>query len=42
MVTLDLLVSFIQAFVFTMLSTLFISMAHPDESHEHHAAAEAA
>jgi len=31
---LELLVAFIQAYVFTMLSAVFIGMAHP--SHEHH------
>ena len=36
MLALDVLVSFIQAYVFTLLSTLFISMSHPDE-HEGHA-----
>ena len=40
MLLLDTLVSFIQAFVFTMLSTLFISMAVCDP-HEGHGEAEA-
>lgn len=36
MLVLDVLVSFIQAYVFTMLSTIFIGLAQPDhESHEH-------
>lgn len=34
MLTLDVLVSFIQAYVFTMLSTMFISMAQAGEHHE--------
>ena len=34
MLLLDVLVSFIQAYVFTMLSTMFIAMSHVDE-HEH-------
>lgn len=34
MLTLDVLVSFIQAYVFTMLSTIFISLAQPHEEHE--------
>lgn len=34
MLALDVLVSFIQAYVFTMLSTMFISMAQ-EEEHEH-------
>lgn len=34
MLSLDLLVSFIQAYVFTMLSTLFISFAVCEEGHE--------
>lgn len=34
MLALDVLVSFIQAFVFTLLSTLFISMAQEDGHHE--------
>lgn len=36
MLALDVLVSFIQAYVFTLLSTLFISMSH-DNGHESHA-----
>ena len=36
MLLLDVLVSFIQAYVFTLLSTLFISMAQVEEE-EHHA-----
>ena len=35
MLGLDVLVSFIQAYVFTMLSTIFISMAVVHEDHEH-------
>lgn len=38
MLALDVLVSFIQAYVFTLLSTIFISMAV--EEHEHHDAIE--
>lgn len=34
MLALDVLVSFIQAYVFTLLSTLFISMSH-DDGHSH-------
>jgi len=34
MLLLDTLVSFIQAYVFTILSTMFISMAHVHEEHE--------
>ncbi len=34
MLLIDTLVSFIQAYVFTMLSTLFISLAQVDEHHE--------
>ena len=34
MLLLDTLVSFIQAYVFTILSTMFISMAHVHEHHE--------
>ena len=34
MLALDTLVSFIQAYVFTILSTIFISMAHVEEHHE--------
>lgn len=33
MLVLDTLISFIQAFVFTLLSTIFISMAHVHEEH---------
>ncbi|WP_407400969.1 F0F1 ATP synthase subunit A [Sodaliphilus sp.] len=33
MLLLDTLVSFIQAYVFTMLSAIFISMAHPEHHH---------
>lgn len=36
MLALDVLVSFIQAYVFTMLSTMFISMAQVDGHHEQH------
>ena len=36
MLLIDVLVSFIQAYVFTMLSTIFISLAN-EEHHEHHA-----
>jgi F-type H+-transporting ATPase subunit a len=36
MLALDVLVSFIQAYVFTMLSTIFISLAQPE--HEEHKA----
>lgn len=35
MLLIDVLVSFIQAYVFTMLSTIFISLAHPEEEHHH-------
>lgn len=38
MLLLDTLVSFIQAYVFTMLSTIFISMAHEKEEHGDHKA----
>lgn len=38
MLTLDILVSFIQAYVFTMLSTMFISMAQAGGHHESHEA----
>ena len=31
---LELLVAFIQAYVFTMLSAIFIGLAHPEEEHE--------
>ncbi len=41
MLALDVLVSFIQAYVFTLLSTIFISMAVHEE-HEHEEAKEAA
>ena len=34
MLALDVLVSFIQAYVFTMLSTLFIAIAQEDGHHE--------
>ena len=40
MLALDVLVSFIQAYVFTMLSTIFIGLAQEDGHHEekkHHA-----
>ena len=40
MLLLDVLVSFIQAYVFTILSTMFISMAHVHEHHEEAPAAE--
>lgn len=40
MLTLDVLVSFIQAYVFTMLSTMFISMAQESGHHEKHEVAE--
>lgn len=36
MLALDVLVSFIQAYVFTMLSTIFVSLAQPHEEHEQH------
>lgn len=36
MLLIDVLVSFIQAYVFTMLSTLFISLAHEEEHDEKH------
>ena len=36
MLALDVLVSFIQAFVFTMLSTIFISMSTEEHGHEDH------
>lgn len=35
MLLIDVLVSFIQAFVFTMLSTIFISLAQEEGHHEH-------
>lgn len=42
MLCIDVLVSFIQAYVFTMLSTLFIALAHEHEhEHEHNESAEA-
>lgn len=41
MLLLDCLVSFIQAFVFTMLSTLFIALSHEEPEHEHAEAVEA-
>jgi F-type H+-transporting ATPase subunit a len=34
MLALDVLVSFIQAYVFTLLSTMFISLAQVREHHE--------
>lgn len=37
MLVLDVLVSFIQAYVFTMLSTIFIGLAQQDHEHECHA-----
>lgn len=36
MLVLDVLVSFIQAYVFTMLSTIFIGLAQPSHEHEGH------
>ena len=45
MLLIDVLVSFIQAYVFTMLSTIFISLAqesHDSHGHEEHTAHEAA
>lgn len=45
MLLIDVLVSFIQAYVFTMLSTIFISLAqesHDSHGHDEHAAHEAA
>ena len=39
MLLIDVLVSFIQAYVFTMLSTIFISLAN-EEHHEHEDKAE--
>ncbi len=39
MLALDTLVSFIQAYVFTLLSTIFISMAVHEEHGDHHGAA---
>lgn len=41
MLLIDVLVSFIQAFVFTMLSTIFISLAQEESHHEHKAEAHA-
>ncbi len=41
MLLIDVLVSFIQAFVFTMLSTIFISLAQEEPHHEHKAEAHA-
>lgn len=40
MLLLDVLVSFIQAYVFTLLSTIFISMAVEEHEHEDHKSAE--
>ncbi|MDE5930690.1 MAG: F0F1 ATP synthase subunit A, partial [Muribaculaceae bacterium] len=37
MLLIDVLVSFIQAYVFTMLSTIFISLANEEHAHEEHA-----
>ena len=42
MLLIDVLVSFIQAYVFTMLSTIFISLANEEPHHEKHEAAESA
>ena len=39
MLLIDVLVSFIQAYVFTMLSTIFISLAQENPHHEHSEAA---
>ena len=40
---LELLVAFLQAFIFTMLSALFIALAQEDHGHDHdHAHAEGA
>jgi len=39
---LELLVAFLQAFIFTMLSALFISLAQEDHQHDNHAAHAAA
>ena len=36
MLLIDVLVSFIQAYVFTMLSTIFISLAQENPHHEEH------
>nr|MDE7472036.1 hypothetical protein [Muribaculaceae bacterium] len=41
MLLIDVLVSFIQAYVFTMLSTIFISLAQEHEHEEHKKAEEA-
>ena len=41
MLLIDVLVSFIQAYVFTMLSTIFISLAN-EEPHEEHKKEESA
>jgi F-type H+-transporting ATPase subunit a len=35
---LEVLVAFLQAYIFTMLSALFIGMAVQEHEHEHHAA----
>jgi F-type H+-transporting ATPase subunit a len=32
----ELLVAFIQAFIFTLLSTVYISMATEEHHHDHH------
>ena len=40
MLAIDVLVSFIQAYVFTLLATIFISMSDVDEHHELHKEAE--
>jgi F-type H+-transporting ATPase subunit a len=37
MSVLELLVAFLQAFIFTMLSALFISLAQEDHHHDDHA-----
>ena len=42
MLLIDVLVSFIQAYVFTMLSTIFISLAQEGSEHEHEHEAHAA
>lgn len=42
MLLLDVLVSFIQAYVFTMLSTIFIALAQEKEEHKHDEVAQAA
>lgn len=41
MLLIDVLVSFIQAYVFTMLSTIFIALAQEEHEHEHEHAHEA-